>query len=67
MRPQNTTRTFTNNAIRNRLADLQKRFLLKDTARQILHNEIEAAARYWFVRSGGVEADFKKLFNSVSK
>ena len=67
MRPQNTTRTFTNNAIRNRLADLQKRFLLKDTTRQILHNEIESAARYWFIRGGGVEADFEKLFNSVSK
>ena len=65
MRPQNTTRTFTNNAIRDRLADLQKRFLLKDTTRQILHNEIEAAARYWFIRGGGVEADFDNFFNSV--
>ena len=63
MRPQNTTRTFTNNRIRDRLAELQKRFGLKDQARQIIHNEIEAAAKFWFIQGGGKEADFEFKFN----
>lgn len=63
MRPQNTVRSFTNNRIRDRLANLQKRFSLQDEARQILHNEIEAAAKFWFIQGGGVEADFEKQFN----
>ena len=63
MRPQNTTRTFTNNRIRDRLAELQKRFGLKDQARQIIHNEIESAALYWFIQGGGKEADFESKFN----
>ena len=63
MRPQNTIRSFINRSIRNRLADLQKRFSLKDEARQIIHNEIEAAALYWFIQGGGSEADFETKFN----
>ena len=63
MRPQNTVRSFTNNRIRDRLANLQKRFSLQDEARQIIHNEIEAAAKFWFIQGGGVEADFEKQFN----
>jgi hypothetical protein len=63
MRPQNSIRTFTNNRIRDRLAQLQKRFGLKDEARQILHNEIEAAAKFWFIQGGGIEADFESKFN----
>lgn len=63
MRPQNTIRIFNNTRIRDRLAQLQKRFGLQDEARQILHNEIEAAALYWFIQGGGVEADFEKKFN----
>lgn len=63
MRPAQTPRAFKNSQIRDRLADLQKRLLLSDTARQIIHNEIEAAALYWFIQAGGVESDFEKLFN----
>lgn len=63
MRPQNTTRTFTNNRIRDRLAQLQKRFSLQDEARQIIHNEIEAAAKFWFIQGGGNESDFESKFN----
>lgn len=63
MRPQNTVRSFTNNRIRDRLANLQKRFSLRDEARQILHNEIEAAAKFWFIQGGGKEADFEFKFN----
>ncbi len=63
MRPQNTIRTFLNNNIRNRLADLQKRFKIHDEARQIIHNEIEAAAKYWFIQGGGSESDFETKFN----
>ena len=63
MIPQNTVRSFTNNRIRDRLANLQKRFSLQDEARQILHNEIEAAAKFWFIQGGGKEADFEFKFN----
>lgn len=63
MRPQQTVRTFTNNRVRARLAELQKRFMLADQTRQILHNEIESASRFWFIQGGGLEADFEKLFN----
>ena len=63
MRPQNTVRSFTNNRIRDRLANLQKRFSLQDEARKILHNEIEAAAKFWFIQGGGKEADFEFKFN----
>lgn len=63
MRPQNCIRIFNNNRIRDRLAQLQKRFSLQDEARQIIHNEIEAAAKFWFIQGGGVEADFEKQFN----
>ena len=63
MRPTQTTRAFKNNQIRDRLADLQKRLLLSDIARQILHNEIESAAKFWFIQGGGVEGDFEKMFN----
>ena len=63
MRPAQTLRAFKNNQIRDRLADLQKRLPLSDTARQILHNEIESAAKFWFIQGGGVEGDFEKLFN----
>jgi len=64
MRPQNTIRTFTNDRVRNRLHDLQKRFAISDQARQVIHNEIEAAAKYWFVQGGGTEADFETKFNN---
>lgn len=63
MRPQNCIRIFNNTRIRTRLAQLQKRFGLKDEARQILHNEIEAAALYWFIQGGGNESDFESKFN----
>ena len=60
--PNNPTR-FANKNIRNRLAALQAKYGLSDTLRQILHNEIEKAARYWYVAGGGKEEDFEKLFN----
>lgn len=63
MRPQRTVRTFTNNRVRERLAELQKRFMLADQTRQILHNEIESASRFWFIQGGGVESDFEQKFN----
>jgi len=63
MRPQNTTRAFTNDRIRNRLHDLKKRFEINDQARQIIHNEIEAAARFWFIQGGGTAEDFEIKFN----
>ena len=63
MRPTQTLRSFKNNQVCDRLADLQKRLLLSDTARQIIHNEIESAAKFWFIQGGGVEADFEKMFN----
>ena len=63
MRPAQTLRAFKNNQIRDRLADLQKRLLFSETARQILHNEIESAAKFWFIQGGGVESDFEELFN----
>ena len=63
MIPQNTVRSFTNNRIRDRLANLQKRFSLQDEARQIIHNEIEAAAKFWFIQGGGKESDFESKFN----
>jgi hypothetical protein len=63
MRPQNTIRSFINRSIRNRLADLQKRFRLNEAARQIIHNEIESASLYWFIQGGGSEADFETKFN----
>lgn len=63
MRPQQTVRAFRHNKIRNRLAELQKRFKLQEEARQIIHNEIESASLYWFIQGGGVESDFEKLFN----
>jgi len=64
MRAQNTIRTFTNDRVRNRLHDLQKRFAISDQTRQVVHNEIEAASRYWFIHGGGTEADFEKQFNT---
>ena len=63
MRPQHTIRTFTHSAIRKRLAALQLRFKLRDEARQIIHNEIESASRFWFIQGGGLEADFETKFN----
>jgi hypothetical protein len=60
--PNNPTR-FANKNIRNRLADLQAKYGLSDALRQILHNEFEAAAKYWFGRAGGKESKFEKLFN----
>lgn len=64
MRPKHTTRTFTNDRIRNRMHDLQKRFVLTDPCRQTIHNEIESAARFWFIQGGGTAADFEKQFNN---
>lgn len=63
MRPRQTTRAFKHNQIRIRLAELQKRFRMQDEARQIIHNEIEAASLYWFIQGGGVESDFEQKFN----
>lgn len=63
MRPQNTARTFTHSRVRARLAELQKRFAPHEEARQIIHNEIESAARFWFIQGGGLEADFETKFN----
>ncbi len=63
MRPQYTIRSFTHSNIRKRLLALQLRFKLKDESRQIIHNEIESAARYWFIQGGGSEADFEIKFN----
>lgn len=63
MRPQQTVRAFKHTQIRIRLAELQKRFTLTEEARQILHNEIESASRYWFIQGGGVEVDFEQKFN----
>jgi len=63
MRPKNTARAFKHNQIRNRIAEPQKRFRLHEEARQIIHNEIESAARFWFIQGGGLEADFETRFN----
>ena len=60
--PNNPTR-FRHANIRNRLADLQAKYGLSDTLRQMLHNEIEATAKHWFGRAGGKESKFEKLFN----
>lgn len=60
--PNNPTR-FRHANIRNRLADLQAKYGLSDAVRQILHNEIEKTARYWYLAGGGKEEDFEKLFN----
>ena len=60
--PNNPTR-FRHANIRSRLADLQAKYGLSDALRQILHNEFEATAKYWFERAGGKEEDFEKLFN----
>lgn len=61
-KPNNPTK-FNNSNIRNRLAALQAKYGLSDTLRQMLHNEIEKTARYWYVAGGGKEEDFEKLFN----
>ena len=61
-KPNNPTK-FNNSNIRNRLAALQAKYGLSDTLRQILHNEVEKTARYWYMAGGGKEEDFEKLFN----
>ena len=64
--PNNPTR-FHHSHIRTRLQKFQLQNGLSDTARQILHNEIEAAARYWFIQAGGSVEDFEVKFNSEKK
>lgn len=60
--PNNPTR-FANKNIRNRFARMLEKYGISDALRQILHNEIEKTARYWYVAGGGKEEDFEKLFN----
>jgi len=64
MRSQNTFTRYHHNNIRNRLAALQRRTLMADTTRQTVQNEIEAAARFWFVEGGGCAEDFETKFNT---
>ena len=61
-KPNNPTR-FANKNIRNRFARMLEKYGISDALRQILHNEIEKTARYWYVAGGGKEEDFEKLFN----
>ena len=60
---QNNPTRFKNGNIRNRLAAMLKKYGIPDALRQILHNEIEKTARYWYLAGGGKEEDFEKLFN----
>lgn len=46
-----------------RLRELGKKNGLPDTTRQILQNEFEATALYWFLQAGGNAEDFEKVFN----
>jgi len=64
MRSLNTFTRYKFNNIRNRLATLQLKYNLPDPARQIIQNEIEAAARFWFVEGGGCAEDFETKFNT---
>lgn len=63
MRNLNTFTRYNYHNIRNRLAALQRRTLMADTTRQTVQNEIEAAARFWFVQGGGSDAEFETKFN----
>lgn len=67
MRPKQTFTRYHHHNIRNRLAALQMKYAINDTARQIIQSEIEAASLYWFLRGGGTEEEFDKLFNNVTK
>lgn len=60
--PNNPTR-FRHSNIRKHLHIFQRQHGLSDHARQILQNEIEAAARYWFIQAGGSAEDFEIKFN----
>ena len=64
MRTLNTFTRYKFNNIRNRLATLQLKYNLPDPARQIIQNEIEAAALHWFLEAGGTEAEFETKFNA---
>lgn len=64
MRSLNTFTRYKFNNIRNRLATLQLKYNLPDPARQIIQNEIEAAALHWFLEAGGTEIDFETKFNA---
>lgn len=61
-RPNNPTR-FRFGNIRNRLAAFALKNSLGDFARNILQNEFEETARFWFIQGGGVESDFEQKFN----
>ena len=64
MRTLNTFTRYKFNNIRNRLADLQLKYNLPDPARQIIQNEIEAAALHWYLEAGGTESEFESKFNA---
>lgn len=59
----NNPQVFRFGNIRNRLAKIQIQHGLSEFARNILQNEFEAAAKYWFIQGGGKEADFEQKFN----
>lgn len=61
-KPNNSTRHRRKN-ISARLREMVKKHGLPDTTRQILQNEFEATALYWFIEAGGTPEDFEKLFN----
>ena len=64
MRQHNPSTRHTFARIRNRLAELQMQYSIADTLRQMLQNEIEAAAKEWFLLGGGNEIEFETKFNS---
>jgi hypothetical protein len=60
-REQNTK--YARKNISYRLRELSNKYAIPDTTRQILQNEFEATALFWFVLGGGTVEDFEKLFN----
>ena len=63
MKPRQTNRAFAHIMVTKRLAVLQQKFGFSHEARQMFHNEIESAARFWFIQGGGLESDFETKFN----
>jgi hypothetical protein len=63
MRTLNTFTRYKFNNIRNRLATLQLKYNLPDPARQIIQNEIEAAAQG--LRSIGGKAGLNSLYYEI--
>jgi hypothetical protein len=62
-KPNNPTR-FARKNIAKRLRELGNKSAIPDTTRQILQNQFDATALYWFLQGGGTVDDFEKLYNA---